>query len=72
MSRARLTALLASARRAAAATGCADRGQDTTTQGGPVRTQTVERTRVEVVEQPGPASQLRPRGDLQARRRRAS
>ena len=59
MSPARLTALLASAA-ALTATGCADRGQDTTTQGGPVRTETVERTRVEVVERPGPTSSFDP------------
>jgi S1-C subfamily serine protease len=55
MSRARLTLLVASALATLGAGGCADRGDQnagTTT----VRTQTVERTKVEVVEQPSKAA----------------
>jgi S1-C subfamily serine protease len=55
MSRARITLLVAAALAATAAGGCADRSEDsagTTT----VRTQTVERTKVEVVEQPSKAA----------------
>jgi S1-C subfamily serine protease len=55
MSGTRLTLLVAGALVTAAVGGCADRGQDENARTTTVRTQTVERTKVEVVEQPSKA-----------------